>query len=387
MYTLVLMSALSTAPDTAEFNDFFRRLFTMGGGCCGGSCTGSGSGSRLRAYTSCCGGSGAGRGYGSCTGSSLSAGSCTGSGYASCSGGGTSYSCSGGLMTAPGMGFDPGYATPSVATQFYYPSYYPTGEPGGCFGSGMSTMGGMGMTPTIPPIQGLQQPYAPPMPATPDASIPDSRGTSFASGSGGGRATVVVKLPADAVLYAEGRRLVLSGAERTFTTPSLPAGDWGYTFRAEYTRDGEVISRSKRVGVKPGDAVVLEFTETGLARTTKAEPKPAPVGLATTAVPTVVPPPLNPFVQPPAQPPMADRPQPATLTIKVPPGATLTVDGKKVDRSGDYRTPPLAPGREYSYQVLTEETKDGQPLRTASKVSFRAGELVVVDLTSRATNR
>ena len=163
MYTLVLMSALSTAPDTAEFNGFFRRLFTMGGGCCGGSCTGSGSGSRLRAYTSCCGGSGAGRGYGSCTGSSLSAGSCTGSGYASCSGGGTSYSCSGGLMTAPAMGFDPGYATPSVATQFYYPSYYPTGEPGGCFGSGMNNMGG---TPTIPPIQGLQQPYAPPMPTT-----------------------------------------------------------------------------------------------------------------------------------------------------------------------------------------------------------------------------
>lgn len=375
MYTLVLMTAMTSAPDTAEFNGFFRRLFSFGG--CSGSCTGSGygcTGSRLRAYTGCCGCTG--RGYGSCTGAALSAGSCTGSGYLPCSGG-VSYSCTGGLMTAP-LGADPGgYAIPAPAvSNFYYPSFYPMTDAGGCWGGRP--------TPTLPPMgvpaPGLGQPFAPTSPAVPEASVPDSRNTSFAHAPAGGRATVVVKLPADAVLYAEGRRLTLGGTERTFTTPPLPAGDWGYTFRAEYTRDGETISRSKRVGVRPGDALVLEFTETGLARTTKADPpKPMPSGLATAAVPTVAPPPVPPL---PALAPAADRPEPATLTIKLPPGATLTVDGKRLDRGGQFRTPPLAPGREYTYQMQTEQVKDGQPVRAATKVSFRAGELVTVDLTT-----
>ena len=355
MYTLVLMTSLSAAPDGVEFHGFFRRLFSFGGhSCCGGSgseygsCTG---GSRLRAYSSCCGG-GYARGYGSCTGSSLSA--CSGSGYQPCSGGGVSFSCTGGMMNAP-TGIDPGFAVPSAGTQFYYPTFYGPSEAAGCFGSGMG--GGPGIQ-TIPPVPGL----APPMPAVPGeiSDSPGGRNASFASGTAG-RATVVVKVPADAVLYAEGRRLSLTGTDRSFTTPPLPAGDWGYTFRAEYIRDGETISRTKRVGVKPGEAVALEFTEAGLARTTK---------LATPTVPTVVPPPLP------------GGTQPATLTIKLPPGGTLTVDGKQVKQSGDFRTPPLAPGREYSYQMQADLMKDGKPVRESTKVSFRAGELVTVDFTA-----
>lgn len=381
MYTLVLMTAMTSAPDTAEFNGFFRRLFSFGG--CHGSCTGSGhgcTGSRLRAYTGCCGCTG--RGYGSCTGASLSVGSCTGSGYLPYTGGA---SCSGGLMTAP-MGADlGGYAIPAPAvSNFYIPSYYPIADSGGCWGSRPDG----GLTPTLPPMgvptPGLGQPFAPTTPAVPDASVPDSRNTSYAHNPVGGRATVVVKLPADAVLYAEGRRLNLGGAERTFTTPPLPSGDWGYTFRAEYTRDGETISRSKRIGVKPGDALMLEFSESGATRTTKAEPpKPMSSGLATAAtVPTVTPPPVPPL---PALAPATDRPEPATLTIKLPPGATLTVDGKRLERGGQFRTPPLTPGREYTYQMQTEQVTDGRPVKAATKVSFRAGELVTVDLTTPPT--
>lgn len=376
MYTLVLMSALSTAPDAAEFNGFFRRLFSFGGGCCGGSCTGSGygsctgGGSRLRAYTSCCGG--AGRGYGSCAGS----------GYYS--------SCNGSMMTAP-MGLDPGLAVPTPAVSNFYPSfYYPAGDVGGgCFGSGLGVMP-VPVMPTIP-APGLQPPLAPPQPAAPEASVPDSRNTSYAQA--GGRATVVVKLPADATLYAEGRRLTLAGAERTFTTPPLPAGDWGYTFKVEYTRDGETISRAKRLGVRPGDSLVLEFTEAGLARTTQADPKPAPAGLAKGnpfAVPTVVPPPTltaelgarnaEPRINP--GPGSGVQPEPARLNVKLPPGATLTVDGKAVGRGGEFRTPPLVPGREYSYQMQAELVSNGRPERQLTKVSFRAGELVTVDFTA-----
>jgi uncharacterized protein (TIGR03000 family) len=381
MYTLVLMSALSSAPDAAEFNGFFRRLFSFGGGgCCGGSCTGSGygscTGSRLRAYTSCCGGTG--RGYGSCTGSSFAAGSCTGSGYSS--------SCTGSGMgvSPPIMGSD--LAVPTPAVSYFYPTLYlpPADGGSGCVGSGLGAMPPMTL-PAIPSPGLPTTPLAPPQPASPDASVPDSpagRGTSYA---GGGRATVVVRLPADAALFAEGRKLTLAGGERTFTTPPLPAGDWGYTFKAEYTRDGETISRSKRVAVRPGDSLVVEFAEAGLARTTQGDPKPAAAGLVKGgnpfAVPTVVPPAAD--SQPKAGPAAAPREEPARLTIKLPPGATLTVDGKRVDRGGDFRTPPLAPGREYRYQMQAELVSNGRPERRSTTVSFRAGELVTVDLTDR----
>ncbi len=363
MYTLVLMTSLSAAPDAVEFNGFFRRLFSFGGhSCCGGSCTGSGAGtgSRLRAYGTCCGGSG--RGYGSCSGSSFAAGSCTGSGYLPCSGGGQ--------MSAP-MGFDPGLAIPSTATQYYYPSYYPMSEPGGCFGSGLGGSMPMMTNPNIPPVPGLGQPYSPPTPAIPgEVNDTPGRNTSFAAG--GGRATVVVKLPTDAVLYAEGRRLNLAGGERTFTTPPLPTGDWGYTFRAEYTRDGETISRTKRIGVKPGDTQVIEFVEAGLARTTKLESAPFPPALKTASVPTVVPPPGAGIGR--------GGPEPATLTIKLPPGATLTVDGKRLDRSGEFKTPPLTPGKEYTYKMQAELMSNGRPERTETTLPVRAGELVTLNV-------
>ena len=55
MYSLVLMTAMGTVPQTAEFGGFFRDLF--GGGCCGGarySCGGCSGAADY--YGSCCGG-------------------------------------------------------------------------------------------------------------------------------------------------------------------------------------------------------------------------------------------------------------------------------------------------------------------------------------------
>src|SRR5262245_40835757 len=77
MYSLVLMTALTTAPDGPEFNGFFQNLF-HGGGCSGSSsasgCTGY-SAPQYSYYGGCCGSS---YNYGSC---------CGGSGYyAGCSG-------------------------------------------------------------------------------------------------------------------------------------------------------------------------------------------------------------------------------------------------------------------------------------------------------------
>lgn len=173
MYSLVLMAALNTAPDTPQFNGFFRDLFRggctgscsgctgsrdsdrYGGGChsschglfggrirnffslmgcrgsCSGTCHGDGCyGSRDRNYdrnydrgyaAGCCGGSvGPSSAPAGCFGSGgISYGSCFGSGgvsYGSCFGsGGMNYgSCFGNQPFSPGMmapaTVDPGFA-------------------------------------------------------------------------------------------------------------------------------------------------------------------------------------------------------------------------------------------------------------------------------------
>src|SRR6266545_1094650 len=175
MYTLILMTAMSTAPETAEFNGFFRDLFSLNGcrGSCYGSCAGQSSGcygsgtscfgSRLRAFfTSSC--------YGSCSGRSAGcSGSCHGSGY----------SCAGGFAPVP-MG--PGeYAAPLPA--------------------GAALPGFDGVTPATP------------MPAIPPTSIPeDRRRITLTAPTAANRATVIVRLPSDARLFAEGRQLTLTSS-------------------------------------------------------------------------------------------------------------------------------------------------------------------------------
>ena len=118
MYSIVMMTALTAAPDAPQFNGYFRDLVRgnscngcSGGcsgaaayptsctGCCGSSCNGGhvfglGVGDRVRSWfqrdnTGCCGS----YSYG-CTGSAYSCSGCSGS----------AYSCFGG----PAMSFTPG---------------------------------------------------------------------------------------------------------------------------------------------------------------------------------------------------------------------------------------------------------------------------------------
>jgi uncharacterized protein (TIGR03000 family) len=225
------------------------------------------------------------------------------------------------------------------------------------------------------------------------------------NGNATARATVVVKLPADARLYAETRALTLTGTERKFVSPELPAGqDFVYRFRAEYDRDGETVSITKKVAVRAGAVVSLEFADL----TAKASPErnadknaggPAersptsvaavPTGnLAPGVVPSVMP--TNP-VSPPASPAASGTPttpagsERATITVKLPAGAVLFVDDRKSPSNEPVRqfsTPPLPAGREYAYLMRAEIVRNGQTETFTQKVPFRAGERVEVDFTS-----
>ena len=411
MYSMLLMSAMATGPDTVEFNGFFRRLFTLGGEA--GSCTGSQSkakaGSGCTGSKSGCYGSGSGRtsaGAGSCTGRAYS--SCSGSGYSSCCGGSGSRA---GAMTAPYT------STPMPAVVYTY------APPSNCCGGG-----GYGYTyppatsqpPTyIEPPPAGSVPFAQPREATPPATIPETQGryllqAAYYTPATADRATVTVRLPADAVLYAEGRRLNLSGDTRAFVTPPLPPGEYGYTFRAEYVRNGELLSRTRQVAVRAGASAMVEFAEFDLASRSAPSGTPATAVPAASPTPTPTPTPV-PSVPPPpagngasgslvvkAPAPIPPTPVSATpagrtgspappadakaarITVKLPPGAVLYVDGRRNDRTESVRrfdTPPVPAGQAFTYTVRVDMPQGNGPVAQSEAVTVRGGEEREVDFT------
>lgn len=403
MYSLVLMAATTPAPDAAGLNGFFRDLFSrsdragcsgscggtpvryscVGGGCTGaasyapGCCGGGGglfSGDRVRRLFDrggCCGGYA--RSYG-CTGSGYA---CTGSGY-SCTGS-MAYSCFGGAV-----------------------SYTPV------FHGGLSCQGGI--APAAPPptfdpypvVPGAVPPGVPP--AIPEAAPPSSNQTAGlrpagyggpaalpVGGSGGARATVVVRLPADAKLLADGTPLRMTGAERKFVTPPLPAGmEYTYRFTVEYDRDGRTLSESRNVAVRAGGTERVEFGDLTAtrspARDAAADPTPGPAAEKPSVLTSLgggsAGTPALPVVPTPAPEVKTAR---TTITVKLPPGAALYVDDRQspsADTVRRFTTPPLPVGRTFSYLLRVEPAAGSTAGRMTETVTFRPGEDTEVDFTT-----
>lgn len=74
--------------------------------------------------------------------------------------------------------------------------------------------------------------------------------------------------------------------------------------------------------------------------------------------------------------------QPAEIIIHVSPDAVIWVDGKRLQSGGAERrfvTPPLQPGRKYSYDFQVSWTSGGRARTRDRHVSFQAGDRIVLD--------
>jgi uncharacterized protein (TIGR03000 family) len=233
-----------------EYRLFGRRR----GGCCGGGggCHGGG-GCYGGGYGGCCGsgyGGGCyGGGYGGCSGGVIY-GSCSGGGYGGCSGGYGGYSggCSGGGYYGSlsggyygAMPIQGGYYS-AMPYEGGYSYSAPSGYP--IYSSG-----------TIP-SQGTYQ-YGWPFDAVEGSN-------NYYDSNSSAPATIVVSVPADAKLTFDGNATQSSDSVRTFTSPPLqPGKDYQYTLRAEVTRDGKKVERTREVNVRAGQTsqVNIDFAE------------------------------------------------------------------------------------------------------------------------------
>src|SRR5439155_25983539 len=112
--------------------------------------------------------------------------------------------------------------------------------------------------------------------------------------------------------------------ERKFVTPELPAGmEFTYRFTAEYERNGEVVSVTKKAAVRQGSSAVLEFADLTATKPVPVRGSDAPVGKgeALAAAPVSLSKTAEPVVAP-----IAASPAPVPPIAAVPTGrATITV--------------------------------------------------------------
>jgi uncharacterized protein (TIGR03000 family) len=79
----------------------------------------------------------------------------------------------------------------------------------------------------------------------------------------------------------------------------------------------------------------------------------------------------------------AEPARPATVLVYLAADATLTFDDEPTTSTSAVRrfvTPPLEPGKTFSYVLKAQTTRDGQTVTTQRKVQVRAGEETTVSL-------
>jgi uncharacterized protein (TIGR03000 family) len=78
------------------------------------------------------------------------------------------------------------------------------------------------------------------------------------------QATVVVELPADAVLYVDGRRSTLTSGRRIIVTPALDARkQYSYTVKAEALRNGRLVEQTRKVNLRAGQVTRVRLSLSG----------------------------------------------------------------------------------------------------------------------------
>ncbi len=264
MYSVILMAAMTGPAEAPAWGHLFNRCdcsgYSCGGctGCTGYTCNGCGGG--------CCGGYGytgsrwggypvyAGSTCSGCCGGFLGwRNGCWGTGgyrvYGACHGAGA---CFGYAYAGVGYGFAGCYGSCYGSYTNYF-SYW--AQPANVhYGYGMPIPTGPAAAPAGPlPMDKGPAPVKPinPVPGKTDAKL-----------DAPAPAKVLVSLPADAVLFANGVRTTQTSAERQFLTPDLTPGQrFHYVLTAEIKRNDRPVTETLQVEVVAGHETRVTFSQ------------------------------------------------------------------------------------------------------------------------------
>jgi uncharacterized protein (TIGR03000 family) len=139
------------------------------------------------------------------------------------------------------------------------------------------------------------------------------------------------------------------------------------------------------LGAGPGLAVAADGYNEGNIPT----PSPANSHFAPSALPAYSSPGQG-YFTPPAPPPRVvygPAPTAATVLVRLPADARLTIDGDATVSTGAARrfaSPPLTAGRTYYYTLTAEVLRDGRRLTVTHRLAVRAGQESAVELAPAA---
>jgi uncharacterized protein (TIGR03000 family) len=184
----------------------------------------------------------------------------------------------------------------------------------------------------------------PPQPVPPKKDEPKKKDPQKTSSLPGDKAQVIVSLPADAKLIAEGQQTAGSGSERSFITPSLPEGqDFHYTLKIEYQDGTETKTKTAKLTVRGGHRSELDFNVHSASQ----------------------------------------------VTVNLPAEGKLFVNGSQaLSKGGEHKfiTPELPKGQPFTYQFRAEIVREGKTEVINREVKFKAGEPVSVDFRGETTS-
>jgi uncharacterized protein (TIGR03000 family) len=153
---------------------------------------------------------------------------------------------------------------------------------GSCYGSYTNYFSYWSTPPNVHYGYGMPMKASPAMP--PPVTVPkplDKKGDKTKGESNvlpPAAANVIISLPAEATLYANGYKTGQSSAERAFVTPALPQGQtFYYVFTAETIRDGKTVAETRRIEVTAGGTARVNFGDMPAAQP-KADPTRVVIG-------------------------------------------------------------------------------------------------------------
>jgi uncharacterized protein (TIGR03000 family) len=217
--------------------------------------------------------------------------------------------------------------------------YYYGGSSGGSSGG---SNGGVIYDDGVPTDAAPSSP-APASPAPADAT----EGKSAYTGAG----MLLVKVPANAKIFVNGKETTSTGTERQYISRGLVRGaSYKFEVKAELNRAGEPVVITKTANLTAGGNAEVTFDDLA------DEPDTVAAASATTAV----------------------EPLTTTLTVRVPSDARVFLAGNETKQTGEVRefsTNKLTAGEGWNnYTVRAEIEKDGKMVTKEQLVSINAGE-------------